>query len=299
VAFIQIDFSESHSIFQHTNLFKIIFLTFILSFLINVQAIRWWLIGKKLGFKWGIFTAIELAYIGNFFNQILPGSTGGDVVRAWALKKANIPIELALSSIIIDRISALIAISLIFVCGSPVLYKFFDVEFTINKYIFLLIVLCAAISFMLCIKFQPFKENRIVKIIGVFIVDVKAVFLSPIDLCLTTLLSLIIQISISYIVWQIALDFGAKFNFLGFMLLWAVVFIISLLPISIAGWGVREGAMVAAFTLLDTPPTIAFATSITIGLLILIASLPGLLIWLVRTFHNNNVNIIAEKTHGK
>ena len=54
------------------------------------------------------------------------------------------------------------------------------------------------------------------------------------------------------------------------------VMLLTLLPISFAGWGVREAALVSGFDLLDVPSELALATSIGFGLSGIVASLPGL-----------------------
>jgi uncharacterized membrane protein YbhN (UPF0104 family) len=50
---------------------------------------------------------------------------------------------------------------------------------------------------------------------------------------------------------------------------------VTTIPISIGGWGVREGAMVTALSLLDVQPSIALAISIQFGLIMMVVGLPG------------------------
>jgi hypothetical protein len=57
------------------------------------------------------------------------------------------------------------------------------------------------------------------------------------------------------------------------------VILFSMLPISIAGWGLREGAMVAAFAMIDRPAGDAVLLSVTFGLLYFGAGLIGGVIW--------------------
>ena len=59
------------------------------------------------------------------------------------------------------------------------------------------------------------------------------------------------------------------------------VLLVMTLPISIAGWGVREQAMVSAFALINVPGEGALALSIMFGLLGLIMGLPGGIVWLM------------------
>jgi uncharacterized membrane protein YbhN (UPF0104 family) len=52
-----------------------------------------------------------------------------------------------------------------------------------------------------------------------------------------------------------------------------------MLPISIAGWGIREGAMVAALSVIKIPSHQSLALSICFGLCLVFVSLPGGVIW--------------------
>ena len=58
--------------------------------------------------------------------------------------------------------------------------------------------------------------------------------------------------------------------------------LISTLPISLAGWGVREGAMVAALTFVGVETSEALALSILFGLTLLVVSLLGAIFWLIK-----------------
>ena len=56
-----------------------------------------------------------------------------------------------------------------------------------------------------------------------------------------------------------------------------------LVPISIAGWGFREGAAAALLPLAGATPEAAVAASVTFGLIILVASLPGAFVLMRRS----------------
>jgi len=54
----------------------------------------------------------------------------------------------------------------------------------------------------------------------------------------------------------------------------------TLVPLSIGGWGVREGAMIALLAPLGVTHETALLFSVALGLAIMLASLPGILwIW--------------------
>ena len=56
--------------------------------------------------------------------------------------------------------------------------------------------------------------------------------------------------------------------------------LLTILPVSLAGWGLREGAMVGLFLLVGADKSMVLTFSIVYGLVNLIASLPGLAVYL-------------------
>ena len=58
------------------------------------------------------------------------------------------------------------------------------------------------------------------------------------------------------------------------------VTLIQLVPVSLAGWGVREVALVVALGSFGVPAEAALATSVLLGLCLILVGLPGGLIWL-------------------
>ena len=58
------------------------------------------------------------------------------------------------------------------------------------------------------------------------------------------------------------------------------VLLVSIIPISIGGWGLREAAMVYMLSLVGVSQEAALAISVQIGILLIITSLPAGLLWL-------------------
>jgi len=56
--------------------------------------------------------------------------------------------------------------------------------------------------------------------------------------------------------------------------------VLTVIPISIAGWGVREGALVGLFSLIGADRTIVLMMSVVYGILLILVSLPGLAVFL-------------------
>jgi hypothetical protein len=64
------------------------------------------------------------------------------------------------------------------------------------------------------------------------------------------------------------------------VLLLPLVTLTTVLPFSIGGWGVREGAMIVALGFVGVSATTAFSLSVVYGLVILASGIPGAFVWL-------------------
>jgi hypothetical protein len=74
------------------------------------------------------------------------------------------------------------------------------------------------------------------------------------------------------------------------------VFFLSMLPISVSGWGVREGASVVALGLAGLTASDSLAISVCFGLGLIVISLPGGLIWLIS--HKKKLAATADQSQA-
>ena len=73
-------------------------------------------------------------------------------------------------------------------------------------------------------------------------------------------------------------------NWLNLFLVVPLTALFMILPVSIAGWGVREGVMVIGLGYLGVVPEEALALSILFGLLMLFFAIPGGILWFLDSF---------------
>lgn len=57
------------------------------------------------------------------------------------------------------------------------------------------------------------------------------------------------------------------------------VLLVTVVPISMAGWGVRESAMIFILGIVGIPAADALATSLSFGIAVFLIGLPGGLLW--------------------
>jgi uncharacterized membrane protein YbhN (UPF0104 family) len=94
-------------------------------------------------------------------------------------------------------------------------------------------------------------------------------------------ISIFVHVVGAGVVFILARGIGAQIGLLECLVVALPVMLITMVPISVAGWGVREGAMVVGFGFVGVPANEAFTVSILVGLVIMVAGIPGGVIWLM------------------
>ncbi len=80
--------------------------------------------------------------------------------------------------------------------------------------------------------------------------------------------------------WFLIVGVHVSASFASTLLIVPLSNILQSLPISIAGWGVRESFFVAAYGSVGVAAPPAVAVSVIFGLLVIVSSLPGGVLWL-------------------
>lgn len=78
-----------------------------------LQATRWWLLMRARGLQAPWPRTLRLVYIGAFSNFMLPGTEGGDVVKAWGAAKGTDRRVDAVMSVVFDRITGLLGLAIL------------------------------------------------------------------------------------------------------------------------------------------------------------------------------------------
>ena len=93
-------------------------------------------------------------------------------------------------------------------------------------------------------------------------------------------LSLAAHMSIILALWCIGQSLALSLTLAGCLVMMPPILVMAILPISVGGWGVREGAMVVGLGVLGVPSDGALALSLLFGIANLILSVPGIVLWL-------------------
>jgi uncharacterized protein (TIRG00374 family) len=252
--------------------------------LIGLQAWRWTLVARALGISLPLVPAWLISLIGAFFNQVLPSSIGGDAMRIWRLQRRKVPTTLALTSVFLDRVSALIATTLIVAAGLPSLLVWMDTAALRAGVLLVVVVGVCGVCVVLLADRAPFvrrldPRSRVSRVLQVPMLARRAILSTRTGMSVLVL-SLVIQLGVALTVWLLARAIGVALTSAEAAFLVPLVILFSMVPITIAGWGVREGAMVVALGTVGVGSEAALAISVLFGVANAIAALPGGVIWL-------------------
>jgi glycosyltransferase 2 family protein len=253
--------------------------------LVFLQAERWLIIARRLGIKLAFWRALQSVYVGQFFNQVFPSSIGGDAMRIWSLKCWAIPLNVAIASVVMERIVALFAVPLIAFMGLSILLDIVSPWPLRWALVTLFCGFAIALPTLLWLDLIPLprmiERLRIVNLVRRTPAIVRQVFLSWHCISRATLLSMMIHAGVGTSFWLLAFGLGVRASLVDFVVLAPLVILITIVPISIGGWGVREGAMMAAMSLIGIPDSTSLVVSVEFGLVMILVGMPGGLVWLL------------------
>lgn len=245
---------------------------------------RWWLAARALGERLPARAAWRLVWIGQFFNQTLPSSLGGDAYRIWALcTRCGFSIGFASTSVVVDRLLALLAIPIIAVVG-----LWLVPEFTRRPDVAVIlwpaVLAVGAVAVVLArLDAAPGSWHRIAPRAFAWAERFSMALRGAVKrrrLVVAGLsLSIVIHMCVALSVYMLTRAFGLEAELLHVLLVTPLVLVIAMVPVTISGWGLREGAMVMAFGALGYDTGLVFATSVAYGLTMIVIGLPGGLLW--------------------
>lgn len=243
-------------------------------------------------YRWGIILAhqrIRLPYqsllryfwLGLFFNQVLPSSVGGDAVRAYCLVKEGSGIGSASVAVLLDRLIGMVGLVLLVFITLPLSANLIsDGALRLTLY---LVVASAmgAVAFILVLDGMTGKLRkwRIARGMTALSKDGRRLLFSVAPGVRLILLSIGVQLISVLSIAILALATGIDVHWTALLVVVPVAILLMTVPLSIAGWGVREGVMVVGLGYAGIGAEQAIALSILFGFLLLVTALPGGFVW--------------------
>jgi hypothetical protein len=217
---------------------------------------------------------VRLVFAGTFASNFLPSTIGGDVVRAAGVTRFTSSVVLSIGSIVLDRILNVLSMLLLLpfpwsVFGTALLPTS---EHTRAG---------AASALLLALRRSlPDWLNAAINTQAQKIRNVLHIWWQhPRTLIHGLLISWLSVLVIFVAIWLLAHGLGFAIAFYEVVAVAVVSYIVTLLPISVNGYGVQEVLFVTLFTHLGATPEQATVVTLLIRVLMLLETLPGAL-WL-------------------
>ena len=226
-----------------------------------------------------LLSLVAIFYASTFFNALPIGTVGGDIARVWLARRFSLSVRQIVLSVLLDRVLVIGALIILAVVTLPTVAHPLAAR---ASFAGVVILLAVAAGFLLL---QPIE-----RIVGRW----RDVWLMSSVLHTSEELRLTMQrgglLAIVYAMlsaacgalaaYCISRSLGIDVGLMAMIAVMSFVAFATALPISLAGWGVREVSLVALLGLLGVDREAALALSIEFGIICTLMSLPGGVIWL-------------------
>ena len=226
-------------------------------------------------------TTAQIALCGFFFEQVTIGFVGGDAIRLWLLRRTHVPFGRAVQALLLDRACGFASLVLLSLIGVQALLPL--VEESVREVITVTLgafvaagLLGIAVIVVLTKVLRPTKLSAYWQRFGLSEHPV-----SMATLAIVFILAVATQLLNVLVFWMLGQSLGLPTALQQWFIVAPTVLLVSMLPISIGGWGVREGAMVVALHGFGISAEDALLPSVLFGLCAVTATLLGGILWVI------------------
>jgi uncharacterized membrane protein YbhN (UPF0104 family) len=236
------------------------------------------------GYQIGFVQSLRVWFSALFVTQVAVTFIAGDFIRSVQFMGEGVPRRIAGRAIVLDRLIGLAVLLLMVAAIVPYVLSLSEDAHLRLSLMFLATASVAGVVAILAAGFLPSLVSRIpwplaqhrlidiaVDLAGVSRFAVAA----PRRLLAIVTLSVVMHLLNVFGIVIIARSLGID-NSADVAAIAIPVMLLAMLPISFAGWGVREAAMVTGMGVLHVSPSLALATSVGFGFSMIFSSLPGL-----------------------
>ncbi|HYM73835.1 MAG TPA: lysylphosphatidylglycerol synthase transmembrane domain-containing protein [Stellaceae bacterium] len=252
---------------------------------VGLLGLRWERILVGLNAGIGTRTVLAVTAMGSFFNAWLLGPTGGDVTRAMLAPARSLGRMGIVHSVLFERVATMAGMGIVV---APLVVL--DVG-PFARSLPLLIALAVVPLPFLGMAVVGWLAEACAGRGGAVFAGLREIAGNWRRLCrawphfaAAIVIAVLGQAAIAAEAWALAQAQHLPVTFLDFLMLMPPVMLVAALPVSAGGWGVREGAMVAALGAAGVAAGPAMLLSVELGLVAMLVSLPGGGVWLHRWF---------------
>ncbi len=217
---------------------------------------RWHILLQSGGVHIPVKNSIALTFTGLFASNFLPTTIGGDVVRLAGAMQMGFDRAVCLASIAADRLIGMLGMSMTVPIGLAYSWNMIQIG-------------SASSSFVAVIQ-KPIAFMR--RTFSIFSIWLK----KPVSLLVSLVFTWIHMLCLFGSIYVFVNDLGSHISFWMIAGLWSLTYFITLIPISINGYGLQE----LSFTFLMSnvaglTPAVSLSVAVLIRAFFMLSSLPG------------------------
>ena len=266
--------------------------------------LRWWLLLRSQSIFIRFWAAVRLYLLGWFYNNFMPGSVGGDLLRAWYVTRHTDKKFEAVLSVFVDRVIGLSSTLVIAFFFYLLFLRGKDLEITssgpgslfiaIAQYksvLFWAVVLFVIIFCILlmhkktrsmlakaCLYVRQSSLRMILKFKNAIVIYCK----KPLTILLAFGLTVFLQMLTITAFWLLGRNMGIQAPVEYYYVFFTLTWVLGAVPVSIGGAVVVEGMLTYLFsTFAGVAEEAAFALALCQRVVWMLASLPGAAIHLI------------------
>jgi len=248
-----------------------------------IKALKWHTLLLAKNINLSILRIIQVDFASTFLSLFVPSTISLDLFRAYGLSKEVASKKQAASSIIVDRALSLFALIVVANVSVVLFYKTIAVPevayistSTLVGFVAVVLIIDSRFVIRFLSRYEAtIKKYKILQKLGELRESINEYKLHKSKLVKVFLLSVAMQTLRIVVYYLASLAVNANIPFQYFMIFTPIVMFLVMLPISLAGIGLRESSFVYFFTKVGVLGTIAFAIPALVSLMVVISVLPG------------------------
>jgi uncharacterized membrane protein YbhN (UPF0104 family) len=243
-----------------------------------LSALRWRITAARLGIVISKLEALREYYLSQVVNQSLPGGMLGDASRA-VRARAQAGMLASGQAVVFERVAGQIGLLAVLVAG---LLMGLILPAGIDRLlgpvgVAMAALLCLPVGITVALRLSGRTDTALHRTARTFYHAVLARDVRAIQASLSLATAICNVAAFAFC----ALAIGIGLPVLTLIILVPLILFAMVVPLSISGWGLREGAAAALFPMVGATASAGLATSVAFGLVFLATVLPGLFVtWL-------------------
>ena len=246
-----------------------------------VLSARFQTIVAALGHPIAAWTAIEVSFIGVLFNQALPSAVGGDAIRVWRLRANGHTWRAAVNAVLLDRAGGVVVLAVL--AAVAVTIESTEVFAPLRLALWAVAAAgVAALAFVAVADRLPLLPGAVQRLLATsgLPTDARralATRVAPSTTLLSAASHLLAALAVYWLAAALQLEVAV-----GTLLTAALCMsLVTMIPLSYAGWGIREAGAVWLLARAGIATESALAISVLFGAAMLVMALPGAPLWLL------------------